>query len=244
MVGADAAAARLREQLGAAGIGADGLVEDRGAADDREGARRHRAQSAGGADRLRARRRRRRRRRARASSRRSRGSAARREGAARVRLPERRRSRDPVIEALLQRAATARASRANPLIVDPKIPHLACYAGATLVTPNHHEAEVGHAPPRPHRRGRAAGGARLPDARAVRGRADHARRARHVAVGAGRRGIDSGGRARGVGRHRRRRHRRRDAVARARRRRDAGRSRRRSPITPPASSSASSARRR
>jgi len=40
----------------------------------------------------------------------------------------------PVIEALL-RAGT-------PLIVDPKIPHLACYAGATLVTPNHHEAEV------------------------------------------------------------------------------------------------------
>jgi D-glycero-beta-D-manno-heptose-7-phosphate kinase len=29
-----------------------------------------------------------------------------------------------------------------PLLVDPKIPHLACYAGATLVTPNTHEAEV------------------------------------------------------------------------------------------------------
>ena len=29
-----------------------------------------------------------------------------------------------------------------PLIVDPKIPHLNCYAGATLVTPNHHEAEA------------------------------------------------------------------------------------------------------
>jgi D-beta-D-heptose 7-phosphate kinase/D-beta-D-heptose 1-phosphate adenosyltransferase len=29
-----------------------------------------------------------------------------------------------------------------PLLVDPKIPHLACYAGATLVTPNSHEAEV------------------------------------------------------------------------------------------------------
>lgn len=29
-----------------------------------------------------------------------------------------------------------------PLLVDPKIPHLACYAGATLITPNHHEAEV------------------------------------------------------------------------------------------------------
>jgi rfaE bifunctional protein kinase chain/domain len=39
-----------------------------------------------------------------------------------------------VIEALLRGGA--------PLIVDPKIPHLACYAGATLVTPNHHEAEV------------------------------------------------------------------------------------------------------
>jgi D-beta-D-heptose 7-phosphate kinase/D-beta-D-heptose 1-phosphate adenosyltransferase len=40
-----------------------------------------------------------------------------------------------VIEAMLRQAPT-------PLIVDPKIPHLACYAGATLVTPNHHEAEV------------------------------------------------------------------------------------------------------
>ncbi len=29
-----------------------------------------------------------------------------------------------------------------PLIVDPKIPHLDCYAGATLVTPNHSEAEA------------------------------------------------------------------------------------------------------
>jgi rfaE bifunctional protein kinase chain/domain len=46
----------------------------------------------------------------------------------------------PVVEALL-RSATASAERI-PLIVDPKIPHLACYAGATLVTPNHHEAEI------------------------------------------------------------------------------------------------------
>jgi D-beta-D-heptose 7-phosphate kinase/D-beta-D-heptose 1-phosphate adenosyltransferase len=30
----------------------------------------------------------------------------------------------------------------TPLVVDPKIPHLSCYAGATLVTPNHHEAEA------------------------------------------------------------------------------------------------------
>jgi len=44
-----------------------------------------------------------------------------------------------VIEALLQR----RPALAGPaLIIDPKIPHLAYYAGATLVTPNHHEAET------------------------------------------------------------------------------------------------------
>jgi rfaE bifunctional protein kinase chain/domain len=30
-----------------------------------------------------------------------------------------------------------------PLVVDPKIPHLGCYAGATLITPNHQEAEIG-----------------------------------------------------------------------------------------------------
>jgi D-beta-D-heptose 7-phosphate kinase/D-beta-D-heptose 1-phosphate adenosyltransferase len=29
-----------------------------------------------------------------------------------------------------------------PLLVDPKIPHIGYYAGATLVTPNHHEAEA------------------------------------------------------------------------------------------------------
>ena len=30
----------------------------------------------------------------------------------------------------------------SPLLVDPKIPHLHCYAGATVITPNHHEAEA------------------------------------------------------------------------------------------------------
>ena len=49
----------------------------------------------------------------------------------------------PVIETLLGRSANASAGRSPvPLIVDPKIPHLSCYAGATIVTPNHHEAEV------------------------------------------------------------------------------------------------------
>lgn len=64
----------------------------------------------------------------------------------------------PVIEALL--ALTA------PLVVDPKIPHLACYAGASLITPNHHEAEVAT-----HRRIRTDDDAREA-ARAFRTRAE------------------------------------------------------------------------
>lgn len=32
--------------------------------------------------------------------------------------------------------------RKIPVLVDPKIPHIEYYAGATLVTPNHHEAEI------------------------------------------------------------------------------------------------------
>jgi D-beta-D-heptose 7-phosphate kinase/D-beta-D-heptose 1-phosphate adenosyltransferase len=43
----------------------------------------------------------------------------------------------------LMAALVARArERGIPLLVDPKIPHLPSYAGATLVTPNHHEAEI------------------------------------------------------------------------------------------------------
>jgi D-glycero-beta-D-manno-heptose-7-phosphate kinase len=46
----------------------------------------------------------------------------------------------PVVEALLE----MRASGGSPaaLVIDPKVPHLACYRGATLVTPNHQEAET------------------------------------------------------------------------------------------------------
>lgn len=44
----------------------------------------------------------------------------------------------PIVEALVR----ACDPRRRPLLVDPKIPHLAWYAGATLVTPNHHEAEI------------------------------------------------------------------------------------------------------
>lgn len=34
------------------------------------------------------------------------------------------------------------AARKTPVIVDPKVPHVDFYAGATLITPNHHEAEA------------------------------------------------------------------------------------------------------
>jgi rfaE bifunctional protein kinase chain/domain len=48
-------------------------------------------------------------------------------------------TRDVIRE--LTRSAKASAERI-PLIIDPKIPHLDFYAGATLVTPNNHEAET------------------------------------------------------------------------------------------------------
>jgi D-glycero-beta-D-manno-heptose-7-phosphate kinase len=38
--------------------------------------------------------------------------------------------------------AVASAGRGVPVLVDPKIPHIEYYAGTTIVTPNHHEAEV------------------------------------------------------------------------------------------------------
>src|SRR5262249_49652932 len=46
----------------------------------------------------------------------------------------------PIVEALLRvrRGTTPFV----PLVIDPKIPHLAGYAGATVITPNHHEAET------------------------------------------------------------------------------------------------------
>jgi rfaE bifunctional protein kinase chain/domain len=48
-----------------------------------------------------------------------------------------------VVESLVAAGAPRSPGRpAPPLIIDPKIPHLACYAGAALITPNHHEAEV------------------------------------------------------------------------------------------------------
>jgi D-beta-D-heptose 7-phosphate kinase/D-beta-D-heptose 1-phosphate adenosyltransferase len=39
-------------------------------------------------------------------------------------------------------AVDAARHRRIPLLVDPKVPHIDYYAGATVVTPNHHEAEA------------------------------------------------------------------------------------------------------
>jgi rfaE bifunctional protein kinase chain/domain len=39
-------------------------------------------------------------------------------------------------------AIAAAKARGIPLLVDPKVPHIDYYAGATVVTPNHHEAEA------------------------------------------------------------------------------------------------------
>jgi D-glycero-beta-D-manno-heptose-7-phosphate kinase len=47
-----------------------------------------------------------------------------------------------VTRSLMQRVVAAARARSIPVLVDPKIPHIDYYAGATIVTPNHHEAEV------------------------------------------------------------------------------------------------------
>ena len=56
-----------------------------------------------------------------------------------------------VVSDYLKGCVTARVTRAAvetarerkiPVLVDPKIPHIDYYAGATVITPNHHEAEI------------------------------------------------------------------------------------------------------
>jgi D-beta-D-heptose 7-phosphate kinase/D-beta-D-heptose 1-phosphate adenosyltransferase len=43
---------------------------------------------------------------------------------------------------VVERLAGAARATGTPLLVDPKVPHVARYRGATLITPNHHEAEA------------------------------------------------------------------------------------------------------
>ena len=138
IVGVDAAADSLRAQLAAAGIGADGLVED-AARPTTEKVRvvternqqvaridyERDADAGGDVERAIV------------------AQVARLGGGAKALLVSdylKGTITRAVVEALLG-CAKASAER-TPLIVDPKIPHLACYAGATLVTPNHHEAEI------------------------------------------------------------------------------------------------------
>ena len=141
MVGVDAAADRLRALLGAAGIGADGLVDDatrpttekvRVVTERNQQVARidyERDADAGGD-----------------VERAIVAQIARLAGGARALLVSdylKGTITRAVVEALLQSGRSVSLSGERiPLIVDPKIPHLACYAGATLVTPNHHEAEV------------------------------------------------------------------------------------------------------
>lgn len=47
-----------------------------------------------------------------------------------------------VSRAIARAAIEAALARGVPLLVDPKVPHVDYYAGATVVTPNHHEAEA------------------------------------------------------------------------------------------------------
>lgn len=47
-----------------------------------------------------------------------------------------------VTRALVARLAELARARGVPLLVDPKIPHIGYYAGATIIKPNHHEAEI------------------------------------------------------------------------------------------------------
>src|SRR5262245_14569562 len=47
-----------------------------------------------------------------------------------------------VTKATAQAAIAAASARGIPSLVDPKVPHIDYYAGASLVTPNHHEAEA------------------------------------------------------------------------------------------------------
>ena len=47
-----------------------------------------------------------------------------------------------ITHAVMRAVVSAAAERGTPVLVDPKIPHVDYYAGCTVITPNHHEAEI------------------------------------------------------------------------------------------------------
>ena len=61
-----------------------------------------------------------------------------------------------VTKRVMDAAIDTARQKGIPLLVDPKIPHIDYYAGATVITPNHHEAEAAT-----HSRIRSATDARL-----------------------------------------------------------------------------------
>ena len=136
LVGEDPEAARLRDDLGTLSIGGVGLVTDRG----------------------------------RCTTRKLRVVTTRNQQVARIDY-ESEREADGALEAELVSRIRELASRADailvsdylkgtisrgvaaaaieaartrgiPVLIDPKVPHIEYYAGATVVTPNHHEAEA------------------------------------------------------------------------------------------------------
>ena len=137
LTGADSAGQRLRHLLTECGIGTSGLVVDPDAAHDHEAAHRdRRATCRWRASTTRAT--------TRPRARRSRRSPSRW-------IASRRRAdailvsdylKGAVTRALMARVVAAGRERGIPVLVDPKIPHIHYYGGATLVTPNHHEAEI------------------------------------------------------------------------------------------------------
>ena len=136
LVGADDAAATLRAALGTAGIAADGLIEDRGRPTTRKVrivTTRHqqvaRVDYESDAD-------------ASGDVERALIDAVDRAAADAAVVVVSDYLKGAVTPALMRRLAERRAATGLAVLVDPKIPHLASYAGASLITPNHHEAEV------------------------------------------------------------------------------------------------------
>ena len=136
LVGADDAAATLRAALGTAGIAADGLIEDRARPTTRKVrivTTRHQqvarvdyesdAEAAGDVERALL-------------------AAVDRACADAAVVVVSDYLKGAVTPGLMRRWPSAGPRPASPCWSIPKIPHLATYAGASLITPNHHEAEV------------------------------------------------------------------------------------------------------
>ena len=136
VVGDDAAAVDLRGLLDGTGYRRRRPGGRPGAADHAQDAAGHDPQSAGGPRRHRADRRGR----ARPATRRWPGAIDAAVASAQVVIVS-DYLKGVVTPRVMAHAVAAAHRRGVPLLVDPKVPHMARYAGATLLTPNHHEAE-------------------------------------------------------------------------------------------------------